>query len=174
MQKFTHSLSFNTLLWWLFLFTNDIFTAYHMINMAALSLPLCTTLKTWYVSQMSRVHVYALKIFFVCRLYSLAFMNTQMPANSKHIFLLVNGKSKNIVRAILLISFFCALLDYFILSILLPSTGTAEIEVQIPVLLTIKHPGNCCFWLFKLENNFWRIQQNPCNSNFCPANSDYM
>lgn len=100
MQKFTHSLSFNTLLWWLFLFTNDIFTAYHMINMAALSLPLCTTLKTWYVSQMSRVHVYALKIFFVCRLYSLAFMNTQMPANSKHIFLLVNGKSKNIVRAI--------------------------------------------------------------------------
>ena len=100
MQKFTHSLSFNTLLWWLFLFTNDIFTAYHMINMAALSLPLCTTLKTWYVSQMSRVHVSALKIFFVCRLYSLAFMNTQMPANSKHIFLLVNGKSKNIVRAI--------------------------------------------------------------------------
>ena len=100
MQKFTHSLSLNTLLWWLFLFTNDIFTAYHMINMAALSLPLCTTLKTWYVSQMSRVHVSALKIFFICRLYSLPFMNPQMPANSKHIFLLVNGKSKNIVRAI--------------------------------------------------------------------------
>ena len=75
-------------------FHYDIVTAYHMINMAALTLPLCTTLKTWSVSQMSRVHVSALKM------YSIVFMNTQMPANSKHIFLLVNGKSKIIVKAV--------------------------------------------------------------------------
>lgn len=100
-------------------FHYDIVTAYHMINMAALTLPLCTTLKTWSVSQMSRVHVSALKIFFICRLYSLAFINTQMSANSKHIFLLVNGKSKNIVKAILWTFFFCALFDYFILSIII-------------------------------------------------------
>ena len=82
-------------------FPCDIVTAYHMINMAALTYP-CVLLwrLSWSVSQMNGVHVSALKIFSVCRLYSLAFMNTQMPANSKHIFLLVNTKSKIIVKAI--------------------------------------------------------------------------